>query len=103
MSGCRGEASEVLDDPTAEDGGGQGAPVNAGRQVERVDLDEEQYERLDEDLKANSDELEAVEQNNGLLPKTTSKTSRKEMQKYVAFSSFVGITSDMVLTRKGEW
>ena len=32
--GCRVEAGEVLDDATAEDGVLQGAPVEAGRQVE---------------------------------------------------------------------
>ena len=37
--GCRVEAGEVLDDATAEDGVVQGAPVDADRQVERVDLD----------------------------------------------------------------
>ena len=45
------EAGDVLDDATAEDGEVQGAPVKAGRQVERVDLGEELHERLDEVLK----------------------------------------------------
>ena len=39
MSGCRGEAGEVLDDATAEDGVMQGAPVEAGRQVDRFEVD----------------------------------------------------------------
>ena len=58
--GCRVESGEVLDDATAEDGGVQGAPVEAGRQVERVDLGEELRERLDEDLKEDTAQLEAV-------------------------------------------
>ena len=45
--------------------------------------------------------LKRLEQDNGLLPKTTSKTSRKDTQKYVPFSSFVGIMLEMAL-RNGE-
>ena len=37
--GCRVEAGEVLVDATAEDGGVQGAPVEAGRQVDRFEFD----------------------------------------------------------------
>ena len=39
--GCREEAGDVLDDATAEDGEVQGAPVEAGRHIGRVYLDEE--------------------------------------------------------------
>ena len=45
------EAGEVLDDTTAEDGVVQGASVEAGRQVERLEIDEERHERRDEDTK----------------------------------------------------
>ena len=57
--GCRGEAGEALDDATAEDGVVQGAPVEAGRRVERLEIDVELHERLDEDLKDPA-QLEAV-------------------------------------------
>ena len=59
MSGCRGEAGEVLDDATAEDGGVQGAPVEAGRRVDRFEIDVELHERR-EDIKEDQVELEAV-------------------------------------------
>ena len=59
MSGCRGEAGEVLDDATAEDGGVHGAPVEAGRQVDRFEIDVELHERR-EDIKQDQAELEAV-------------------------------------------
>ena len=72
--GCRVEAGEVLDDATAGDGGVQGAPVEAGRQVERVDLGEELRERLDDILKKTQTNLRRLEQNDGLWPKTTSQT-----------------------------
>ena len=45
--------------------------------------------------------LRRVEQENGGKPKTRSKSSRKDTQKYVPFSSFVGIMSEMAL-RNGE-
>ena len=45
------EKRAMFDDATAEDGEVQGAPVEAGRQVERVDLGEERHERRDEVLK----------------------------------------------------
>ena len=47
--------------------------------------------------------LRRLEQNSSLWPKTTPKTSRKEMQKYSLFSCFVGMMSEVALTRKGEW
>ena len=74
-----GESGGVLDNATAEDGEVQGAPVEAGRQVERLEIDEERHERRDEDAKDPA-QLEAVEQNNGLWQKTTSKTSWKDTQ-----------------------
>ena len=49
--GCRVEAGGVLEDATAEDGEVQGAPVEAGRRVERVENDEELHERLYKDVK----------------------------------------------------
>ena len=36
---CRGEAGEVLGDATAEDGEVQGAPLEAGRRVDRFEID----------------------------------------------------------------
>ena len=59
MSGCRVDAGEVLDDATAGDGGVQGAPVEAGRQVDRFEIDVELHERR-EDIKDDQAELEAV-------------------------------------------
>ena len=38
----------------------RGAPVEAGRQVERVDLDEELHKRLGEDIKEDPPQLEEV-------------------------------------------
>ena len=96
------EAGEVLVDATAEDGGVQGAPVDAGRQAERVDLDGVLQGDWMKTSKTTLLNLRRLEQDNSFWQKTTSKTSRKEMQKYVPFSSFVGIMSEMVLTRKGE-
>ena len=58
--GCRGEAGEVLDDAIAEDGGVQGAPVEAGRRVDRFEIDGVQHGRLDEDHKEDPTEIEAV-------------------------------------------
>ena len=62
----------------------QGAPVEAGRQVERVEIDEERHERRDEDTKDLA-QPERLEKDTGFLPKTTSKTSWKDLQKYSPF------------------
>ena len=46
--------------------------------------------------------LRRLEHDNGLLPKRTSRMSRKELQKYSPIWSFVSIMSVMELTRNSE-
>ena len=45
------EAGEGLDDATAEDGAVQGAPVVEVRRAERLGIDVDLHERIDEGLK----------------------------------------------------
>ena len=77
------------------------AEVVEVRRVDRFEIDRVLRGRLDEDSKKTQLNLRRLEQDNGLLPKTRSKSSRKDTQKYVPFSSFVGIMSEMAL-RNGE-
>ena len=73
-----------IDDATAEDGEVQGAPVEAGRQVDRFEIDGVQHCDLMKTSKRQPN-LRRSEQNNGLWPRTTSKTSWKDLQKYSPF------------------
>ena len=67
------------------------AEVVGGRHVERLGVDVDLHGRLDEDMKEDPAQHEAVGTEQWLLSKTTSKTSWNEMQKYSPFSSFVGV------------
>ena len=93
------EAGEVLVDATAEDGGVQGAPVDAGRQAERVDLDEELHERLDEDIKDPA-ELEAVGAEQRFVAEDNVKDILEGDAEGLPLWSFVGIMSEVVLTSR---
>ena len=67
------------------------AEVVGVRRVERLGIDVDLHGRLDEDMKEDPAQHEAVGTEQWLLSKTTSKTSWNEMQKYSPFSSFVGV------------
>ena len=94
------EAGYVLDDATAEDGVVQGAPVEAGRQVDRFEIDGVQHGRLDEDLKDQA-QFEAVGAGQRVVAEDDVKDVREGWQEYSPFSSFSGVMSEMALGRNG--
>ena len=63
----------------------QGAPVEAGRRVERLGIDVDLHDRLDDILKKTLLNLRRLEQDTGVWPKTTSKTSWNDSQKCSLF------------------
>ena len=72
------------------------------RRVERLDIGGVLYERLYEDRKEDPTQLEAVRGGLWFLAEDDVKDILEDTQKFVPFSSFVGVMSKMVLTSRSS-
>ena len=72
------------------------------RRVERLDIGGVLYERLYEDRKEDPTQLEAVRGGLWFLAEDDVKDILEDTQKFVPFSSFVGVMSEMALTSRSS-
>ena len=79
------------------------ADVVGVRRSERFDIDRVQHQRPDEDLKEGPAQLEEVGPGQRFVAEDDVKDVLEGHAEVLRFSSFVGITSEMALTRKSEW